>query len=98
METLSEAIARLERLGFSGSFQPLDGCLRALGAERSFAPAELVVEEVVRFEGDSDPSEQAILFALRSPEGDVRGTFVASYGVLTDPGSAEIVRGLARPR
>ena len=98
METLSEAIARLERLGFRDSFQPLDGWLRALGAERPFAPAELVVEEVVRFEGDSDPSEQAILFALRSPGGDVRGTFVAGYGVLTDPNSAEIVRALSRTR
>ncbi len=98
METLSEAIARLEARGFRDSFQPADGNLRALGAERAFAPAALVVEEVVRFEGESDPSEQAILFALRSPAGDVRGTFVAGYGVLTDPASAEIVRGLARAR
>jgi hypothetical protein len=98
METLSEAMARLEDLGFRDSFQPVDGRLRALAAERSFPPAALVVEEVVRFEGESDPSEQAILFALRSPAGDVRGTFVAGYGVLTDPSSAEIVRGLSRSR
>jgi hypothetical protein len=98
METLSEAIARLEALGFRDSFQPVDGRLRALGAERDFSPAELVVEAVVRFEGESDPSEQAILFALRSLSGDVRGTFVAGYGVLTDPASAEIVRGLSRVR
>jgi hypothetical protein len=98
METLSEAIARLEALGFRDSFQPVDGRLRALGAERDFSPAELVVEAVVRFEGESDPSEQAILFALRSLSGDVRGTFVAGYGVLTDPASAEIVRGLSRAR
>ena len=98
METLSEAIARLEALGFRDAFEPVDGRLRALGAGRAFSPTELVVEAVVRFEGESDPSEQAILFALRSPEGDVRGTFVAGYGVLTDPNSAEIVRGLSRPR
>ena len=72
--------------------------MRALGPGRVFAPQALVVEEVVRFEGESDPSEQAILFALRSLSGDVRGTFVAGYGVLTDPASAEIVRGLSRVR
>ncbi len=98
METLSEAIARLEGLGFRDSFEAVDGQLRALGAARVFPPEALVVEAVVRFEGDSDPGEQAILFALRSPSGDVRGTFVAGYGVLTDPASAEIVRGLARAR
>jgi hypothetical protein len=105
LETLSEAIARLEALGFCDSFQPVEARsragqvewrLRALGAERDFSPAALVVEEVVRFEGESDPSEQAILFALGSPSGDVRGTFVAGYGVLTDPASAEIVRGMSR--
>lgn len=96
METLVEAIARLEARGFRDSFEPADGGLRALGAGRVFAPEALVVEEVVRFEGESDPSEQAILFALRSPAGDVRGTFVAGYGVLSDPKRAEIVRGLSR--
>ena len=96
METLAEAIARLEALGFRDSFAPSTGGLRALSAGRLFSPAELMVEEVVRFEGESDPSEQAILFALRSSAGDVRGTFVAGYGALTDPARAEIVRGLAR--
>jgi len=98
METLREAIARLEALGFGDSFEPSEGGLRALGAGQRFPPAELVVEEVVRFEGESDPSEEAILFALRSRSGDVRGTFVAGYGVLSDPARAEIVRGLARGR
>ena len=98
METLGEAIARLEASGFRDSFQPADGRLRALGAERVYAPETLVVEEVVRFEGESDPSEQAILFALRSSSGDVRGTFTTAFGPLADPASAEIVRRLARTR
>ena len=98
METLREAIARLEALGFRDSFEPADGGLRALGAGSVFAPQTLVVEEVVRFEGESDPSEEAILFALRSRSGDVRGTFVAGYGTLSDPARAEIVRGLSRTR
>jgi len=96
METLSEAIARLERTGFRDSFRPDGARLWAQAAERFFAPAALVVEEVVRFEGESDPDEQAILFALRSPSGDVRGTFTTSYGAYADPASAEIVQGLSR--
>jgi hypothetical protein len=98
METLSEAIARLEAAGFLDSFRAEAGRLRALTAQRLFTPQALVVEQVVRFEGESDPDDQAILFALRSAAGDVRGTFVAGYGVYADPASAEIVRGLARRR
>ena len=96
METLSEAIARLEAAGFRDSFRPDAGRLWAEAAARFFAPGALVVEEVVRFEGESDPDDQAILFALRSPAGEVRGTFATGYGPLADPASAEIVRGLAR--
>ena len=89
-------MARLERAGFHDSFRPEGGRLWALAAERFFAPETLVVEAVVRFEGESDPDDQAILFALRSPTGDVRGTFAAGYGPLADPASAEVVRRLAR--
>jgi hypothetical protein len=96
METLSEAIARLEAAGYGDAFRPDQGRLWAEAARRFFAPESLVVEEVVRFEGESDPDDQAILFALRSPTGDVRGTFSTSYGVNVDPSSVEILRNLSR--
>ena len=96
METLSEAIARLEAAGFRDSFRADGARLWALAAQRFFAPDALVVEEVVRFEGESDPDEQAILFALRSPAGDVRGTFATPYGPLADATSADVVRRLVR--
>ena len=96
METLSEAIARLEAAGFRDSFRPEGGRLWALAAQRFFAPETLVVEARIRFEGASDPDEQAILFALRSPDGDVRGTFTTPYGPLADAASGEVVRRLAR--
>ena len=98
METLSEAVVRLAAAGFLDSFVPEDGRLRALMARRLFFPEELVVEEVVRFEGDSDPGDEAILFALRSHPGDVRGTFATGYGATLDPASAEVVRRLVRGR
>jgi hypothetical protein len=98
METISEALARLESAGFRDSFRAERGGLWALAAQRFFAPESLVVEEVRRFEGESDPDDMAVLFALRSDTGDVRGTFTAEYGAkLADPEAAEVMRRLARP-
>jgi hypothetical protein len=97
METISEALARLESAGFRDSFRAERGGLWALAARRFFAPESLVVEEVRRFEGESDPDDMAVLFALRSDSGDVRGTFTAEYGAkLADPEAAEVLRRLAR--
>jgi hypothetical protein len=97
MDTLSEAIAALEAAGFGDAFRAEAGGLRALAAGRSFAPESLVVEHVRRFEGESDPDDMAVLFALRSEGGDVRGTFTTEYGAkLADPEAAEVMRRLAR--
>jgi hypothetical protein len=97
METISEALARLESAGFRDSFRAERGGLWALAAERFFAPESLVVEEVRRFEGESDPDDMAVLFALRSESGDVRGTFTTEYGAkLSDPEAAEVMRRLPR--
>jgi hypothetical protein len=98
METLSEAVDRLRSAGYRDSFQPDAGRLRALAAGRLFAPEELVVDEIIRFEGPTDPGDEAILFALRSDDGAVRGTYAAGYGAGVDPANAELVRRLpSRP-
>jgi hypothetical protein len=98
METIRDAMERLESAGYRDSFRAERGGLWALAAQRFFAPESLVVVEVHRFEGESDPDDMAVLFALRSDAGDVRGTFTAEYGAkLADPDAAEVMRRLARP-
>src|SRR5262245_5235847 len=95
MSTLAETLAELEAAGFHDAFRAERGALRALEAGRSVAPESLVVEDVRRFEGESDPDEMAIVFALRSAAGDVRGTFTAEYGAkLSDPAAAEVMARL----
>lgn len=94
LETLSQAVQRLEAAGYRDSFQPSGGGLKSLHAGRVHAPEALLVDEIVRFEGESDPQDESMLFALRSPDGKVRGTLIASYGTQTDPESAEVIRRL----
>jgi hypothetical protein len=98
METLSEAVDRLRAAGYRDSFRAEAGGIRALGADRLYAPEQLVIDEVVRFEGTSDPADEAILFALRADDGAVRGTFVSGYGPTIEPEKAELVRRLPAAR
>lgn len=80
METLSEAITRLVDAGYVHDFRPVGHQLVCGRCEARFDPAEMTVDEVVRFEGVSDPDDQAILFALGSGPGQ-RGVFSSAYGV-----------------
>ena len=95
METLREALARLEDRGFRQPFRATPGGELELAGEPPLAPETLVVEETVRFEGTSDPADEAVLFALRSRDDRIRGTFVASFGPQMDPACAEVMHRLA---
>lgn len=94
LETTTEAIARLEHAGYRESFQARAGMLYALKTQRAYKPEDLVVREVFRFEGESDPADSTVLFALRTRDEAVRGTFIAGYGVSADADSAAVVSKL----
>jgi len=94
METLREAIERLERSGFRESFRASPDGFLALQTRRIYPPEALIVEETVRFEGESDPDDEAVLYALRARDESVRGTFVATYGPAADPISGELLKRL----
>jgi hypothetical protein len=94
METLREAIARLERVGYRAIFRARHGGFVDLTSGRLHAPESLTVDEIVRFEGESDPGDEAVLFALRARDGS-RGTFVATFGPYADPLGGELVRRLS---
>lgn len=98
METLSEALARLAAEGYREEFRAERDGLRALEAGCVHAPEELVIEETVRFEGTSDPSDEAVLFALRCTAHGTRGTYVVAYGPDTDARDAAMVQRLGEGR
>ena len=60
------------------------------------AADEVTVDEVYRFEGASDPGDEAILFAISMPCGH-RGALPAAYGKDTPPDVADVVTQL-RPK
>lgn len=93
LETLGEATRRLAKAGYRDGFRAEPAGLRALEGDRLFAPEDLRVDEIVRFEGDSDPADEAALFALCTPCG-LRGTFVVTYGPSSPALEAEMARRL----
>ena len=96
LESLSQALQRLAERGFRHDFRAEDGRLRDLETRESYDPELLEIDEVVRFEGESDPDEQAVLFALRSPGGIALGTWSVVFGAAMPPDDGEVVRRLGR--
>ena len=79
MDTLVERMRQLHHAGWAHQLVIADGGLRCDGCSRWTAPEDVVVNEVYRFEGASDPGDESILFAISMPCGH-RGNLPLCYG------------------
>lgn len=96
MDTVSQTLQRLDAAGFVDDLVAVDGGLRSVATHQQFRPTDVVVVEVVRFEGMSDPDDEAIVFALASPDGTPLGTYTAAYGPDANGANAEVITHLSR--
>ncbi len=83
--TVLEAVHLLEADGYGASFSLGPNGVRCGAAGSSHLAESVEVVRVFRFEGPSDPDEQAIVYALRCPTCGARGSLVSAYGPAADP-------------
>jgi hypothetical protein len=98
METVSDAINRLCQAGYTDDYRAEPNGLRAVNAGCVHAPEALTVDHVMRFEGPTDPDEEAIVFALGCRPHGIKGTYATSYGPKMSPLDAEMVPRLSAVR
>jgi hypothetical protein len=53
-----------------------------------------IVDHVYRFEGDSDPADEAIVLGVHCPNLGVRGVVVSAYGPSIDRDHEAVLRAL----
>ena len=95
MEPMLHAVGRLRDAGYELDLRAVaGGRLRCPACGRLVHGSEVTVTETVRFEGISNPDDQAILDAVITPCGH-RGLFSAAYGVYASADDVEVL--LARP-
>lgn len=83
METLVEASKRLRTRGYLHDFMASpEGNLICRTCGTSHDPENIEIRETVRFEGDSNPDDEAILLALSCSDGCL-GQYSAAFGPAT---------------
>lgn len=93
METISEAMNRLRAAGYEGEWRAVNGRLLCDGCDTAHDPDDVTIDETVRFEGDSNPDDEAVLFALTAPCGR-RGLYAAPYGPDVSTDDVAVIRAL----
>ena len=94
MPTLSETMNDLRKQGYTEDFNLQQNCLECRnGAFKVFAD-EFQVDKFYRFEGASNPSDAAILYAISSDSKHLKGLLVNGYGIYSEPATDEMMEKL----
>lgn len=82
--TLSETINGLIGVGYIHDFNIQEECIVCRQTNDTLSPDDFQIDKVYRFEGASNPDDQAILYAISSPNFKLKGTLVNGYGMSND--------------
>ena len=94
MTTLSEILTKLKGEGYTEDFNLQANGLAGRGHAVQVFPNAFVVDQHFRFEGLSDPADEAVVYAISSAKYHVKGTLVNGYGVYADALADELVKAL----
>jgi hypothetical protein len=92
-ETVFEALEGLKKMGFT-----LDLNInfdKNLSKEEWLNPTEFEIIETYRFEGESNPSDEDVVYALSSKDGKYKGVFTGAFGSYANIESFENIHYLA---
>jgi hypothetical protein len=89
--TVSEALELLRKQGFTVDFNLEENCIAC--ANGKFDADSFEIVDVYRYEGNTDPADEATVYAIRSNTG-VKGVLVTGYGANADNVSPEILKKL----
>ncbi|SFU43781.1 hypothetical protein SAMN05216480_103208 [Pustulibacterium marinum] len=92
-ETLSSAIEGLKKKGFKEDFNLIENGVENKAKKQLIEAKNLNVVEVHRFEGQTNPDDSSVLYAIETSTGQ-KGLLVDAYGAYSDSISREMVEKL----
>ena len=89
--TVTEAIEQLKKQGFTLDFNLQENQFTC--DDQAYPADGFEIVDLYRYEGESDPADEATVYALSSASG-IKGVLVSGYGVSTDEASIETLKQL----
>jgi hypothetical protein len=82
-DTVTEAINDLVKRGYTHDFKICEDGITCQILEIKLHPENFEIIEVHRFEGETDPADEAVVYAIQSNRG-IKGFLVNGYGIYSD--------------
>lgn len=90
---LVDALQDLKARGYTNDFNLKLQCLECSALNLQLQPEDFKINEMYRFEGDSTPDDNSVLYAIESIDG-IKGVLVDAYGTYAEAISPEMAMKL----
>jgi hypothetical protein len=92
-DTVTEAVNDLKRRGYTMDFNIAFDKLVCRETPATLSANEFEIVEVHRYEGNSNPDDEEVVYAIESRNG-LKGILVDAFGIYADEVSSEMVEKL----
>ena len=92
-QSLVNAENKLKKDGFTQDFNVVDGHLQTISndSNKSYAADEVTIVDFYRFEGESNPDDMSVLYAIEAHDG-IKGTISNAYGTYADSDTDDFLK------
>ncbi|HUR31581.1 MAG TPA: hypothetical protein VMZ69_09115 [Saprospiraceae bacterium] len=90
MSTMVSILEVLSGTGYTVQFKADSTGITSLTTNKMYKPDEVMINHFHRFEGESNPDDSSIVYAIETKSGE-KGTLIDSYGAYTDTSISDFI-------
>jgi len=93
-ETVTEALSDLKQQGFTTDFNLAFDTIKCSSTGKCLRPDEFEIVSFYRFEGNTNPADEEIVYAIASKDGSMKGVLVSAFGTYSEAVDDALIRKL----
>ncbi|GAB2814378.1 phosphoribosylpyrophosphate synthetase [Ferruginibacter profundus] len=94
-DTVTDALKDLKARGYQVDFNIAFDKIVCSKNETVLNPHEFEIVEVYRFEGDTNPDDEDVVYAIESKDGKVKGSMISAFGTYAESISTDMIQKLS---
>lgn len=95
VDTVTDALKELKGRGYSVDFNIAFDKIICSANKICLNPDEFEIVEIFRFEGDTNPSDEDVVYAIKSKDGKIKGSMTNAFGMYAETASADMIKKLS---
>jgi len=95
MKSLTTCVNRMISDGYTEDFKITEQGLESLNQQKRYSPEQIQIVNFFRFEGMSDPDDNAVLYVIETTDG-TKGTLIDAYGIYNDARVGRFMKDVER--